>query len=93
MFSPPIYGELPRKCPKKVFKVLSRLTPFANVDVPPFSLRIEGPTPNGGAYAIALFSDENKVPCPKESAVNVEIYEYDEEGGILLTTYGRYEPE
>lgn len=50
--------------------------------------RVEGPTPAGGAYAIAIFSRAG-VPVPKEQADAAEITEYDAEGRVILRTYGR----
>lgn len=40
--------------------------------------RIEGPTPNGGAYAIAVTDDEG----------NVEVTEYDQDGKPVARPYG-----
>lgn len=39
---------------------------------------IEGPTPGGGAYAVAVTDDEG----------NVEITEYDKRGSPISRTYG-----
>lgn len=50
--------------------------------------RIEGPTPNGGAYAVAIFSRDGK-PAEKADATAVEITEYAADGTALLRTYGR----
>lgn len=50
--------------------------------------RVDGPTPNGGAYAIAYFRDSDGKPCPKDKAKTMEIVEYDEKGNDLFRTYG-----
>jgi hypothetical protein len=55
----------------------------------PSVVRLEGPTPNGGVYAIAFCADEKMNPCPKDQAVNIEIHEYDKNGVCIQRTYGR----
>ncbi len=40
--------------------------------------RVDGPTPNGGAYAILFTHDDG----------SVEIAEFDAEGGEVFRTYG-----
>lgn len=50
--------------------------------------RVEGPTPAGGAYAIAMFMKANGTPCVKEHAEQMEITEYDKSGKVLMRTYG-----
>lgn len=47
----------------------------------------EGPTPEGGAYSIARYSDADG-PADKEDSTEVEITEYDADGNVLNTTYG-----
>ena len=47
----------------------------------------EGPTPEGGAYSIARYSDADG-PADKQDATEVEITEYDADGGVLNTTHG-----
>jgi hypothetical protein len=49
--------------------------------------RSEGPTPNGGAYALAYFS---KAGCPavRGEADAVEIVEYTADGREIFRTYG-----
>lgn len=49
--------------------------------------RTEGPTPNGGAYAIAYFQDADGNPADKDAAVQAEIVEFDEQGNQLFRTY------
>ncbi len=49
--------------------------------------RIDGPTPNGGAYAIAYYFDKNDNPCPPEKAYRVEVVEYDNKGNRINSTY------
>lgn len=53
------------------------------------SERIEGPTPNGGAYAIAYYRGEDGNPTVKAEAHSVEIVEYDKEGNAVHRTYGQ----
>jgi hypothetical protein len=43
----------------------------------PTSERHDGPTPNGGAYAIANFLDGERNPTTKANATYIEILEYD----------------
>lgn len=51
-------------------------------------IRTEGPTPNGGAYAIARFTRDG-APAPKEQADAVEVVEYDAAGREIHRTYAR----
>lgn len=46
-----------------------------------------GPTPNGGAYSIARYSDAGG-PADKDQATDAEITEYDEDGEVVQTTHG-----
>ena len=50
--------------------------------------RTEGPTPNGGSYAIAYFS-RDRIPVDKSVATEVEIVEHDAQGGVVFRTYGK----
>ena len=47
-----------------------------------------GPTPAGGAYAIAHFLDANWQPVPKSKAVNIRIFEYDATHTCINRTWG-----
>lgn len=49
-------------------------------------LRTEGPTPAGGAYAIAYFSRDG-VPVDQSDATQVEITEYAADGTPIQRTY------
>ena len=49
-------------------------------------VRTEGPTPAGGAYAIALFS-RDEVPVDQAEATHVEIIEYAADGTLIKNTY------
>lgn len=49
--------------------------------------RIDAPTPNGGVYSIANYSDINGRPCSKEKAVKVVINEFDANDNLLASTY------
>ena len=48
---------------------------------------IDMPTPEGGAYFIAYFSDSDGKPCEKSEAVHFEIIEYDKNDVELARTY------
>jgi hypothetical protein len=50
--------------------------------------RRDGPTPNGGAYAIAAFT-RNGQPCSQDAATEVEITEYAADGVAICRTYAR----
>jgi hypothetical protein len=50
--------------------------------------RTEGPTPNGGAYAIAYWQDMHGNPVDKSEYARFEIVEYDEAGNQVFRTYG-----
>lgn len=54
--------------------------------------RIEGPTPNGGAYSIAYWRDDNGNPVDREQATKVEIVEYDEAGEQVWRSYANMPP-
>lgn len=54
---------------------------------PQFSERTDGPTPAGGAYAVANFLDADMKPCPKAEAVHIEILEYDQDGQNIARTW------
>lgn len=45
---------------------------------PRFAMRVEGPTPNGGAYSIGFYYDSEGNPCVPEQASTIHIHEYDE---------------
>lgn len=49
--------------------------------------RDDGPTPNGGVYSIAYFSDSEGNPTTKENATRMEIVEFDEDGNGFFRTY------
>jgi hypothetical protein len=48
--------------------------------------RIEGPTPSGGAYALAYFS-AGGVPVDKAQADAVEVIEFTADGAEIARTY------
>jgi len=50
--------------------------------------RVEGPTLNGGAYAIAYWQDMFGNPVDKEQYARFEIVEYDQAGEQVFRTYG-----
>lgn len=49
--------------------------------------RTNGPTPNGGAYAIAYWQDAKGDPTPQERAVKAEIIEFTQQGKEVQRTY------
>lgn len=49
--------------------------------------RIEGPTKNGGAYAIVYYYDDYDNPVPKSMATKVFIEEYNELDVVIKITY------
>jgi hypothetical protein len=51
------------------------------------SERADGPTPAGGAYAVASFRDAAGAPCPKARAATVEVVEFAADGTPLARTY------
>lgn len=52
------------------------------------SIRSEGLTPSGGAYAIAYFYDKDGYSCSKQEAVRCIINEFDENDKVIHSTYG-----
>lgn len=54
---------------------------------PRFTETHYGPTPNGGAYSVAYYYDEEGIPCRRETATSVNIIEYCEEGYRIYETY------
>ncbi len=49
--------------------------------------RIDKPTPNGGAYSIAYFRDDEGKPCEEKDAKSFEFVEYDKNGVLIKRTY------
>ena len=49
--------------------------------------RIEGVTPNGGAYSVAYYFNRNNEPCLPQKAYRVEIIEYDKDNNRINITY------
>lgn len=50
--------------------------------------KVDGPTPNGGIYSVAILSDEDGSLVPRERATRVEIHECDADGRSILCTSG-----
>ena len=48
--------------------------------------RIDGPTPNGGDYAVAYYYDKMHRPCKKQDAFSKVIVEYKNNGEYVNTT-------
>jgi hypothetical protein len=53
-----------------------------------FTERHDGPTPSGGDYSIAYYSDANHNPCLKEQAKYVNTVEYTQTGERINEVYG-----
>ena len=49
--------------------------------------RVEGPTPHGGAYAIATFLNDKNEAVTKALATRINIVEYDAGGQEIFRTY------
>jgi hypothetical protein len=47
----------------------------------------EGPTPNGGAYAIAYWQDANGKPTTLDKAEKVKVVEFDANDRAIVLTY------
>jgi hypothetical protein len=58
------------------------------VRVGPGIYRTDVPTPAGGVYSIAYFSDAEGCPVDKAQASKVEIHEFDAQGRCARRTYG-----
>ena len=48
-----------------------------------------GPTPSGGAYSTALYTDKWHKPCRKEDAAYIHITEFDKDGGFINDVHGQ----
>lgn len=59
-----------------------------NVDEDAVSARTEGPTPQGGAYAIIYYLNNDFQPIEKKFATRFEIIEYDAVGQGFFSTLG-----
>ena len=57
-------------------------------------MRIEGPTPSGGAYAVAVYLRDLTTleEVPREEASAVAITEYDGAGRMIMETFGEILP-
>ncbi len=51
-------------------------------------IRIEGPTPSGGEYAIVTFADDDGMPADEATATRCSIVEYDASGERVAETFG-----
>ena len=54
--------------------------------------RCNTPTPSGGLYSQAFYSNE-KGPCAPEEATHVLILEYDENDNVIFSTHGTTKPK
>lgn len=50
--------------------------------------RVDGPTPNGGAYSIAYYQDAKGNDADVDKATNMLIVEYSSDGQVIRNTYG-----
>lgn len=48
--------------------------------------RIDGPTPNGGAYAMIYYKDQIGAPCGRSAAFSAEIVEFSQDDQYVFTT-------
>jgi hypothetical protein len=49
---------------------------------------VVGPTPNGGVKAIITYMDNDSNGCLKEKATKITIEEFDQNGKLVMTTWG-----
>lgn len=54
--------------------------------------RCDEPTPNGGAFSLASYKNENG-PCKPEEATDVMIQEFDKDNNLIFTTFGKTKPK
>lgn len=52
------------------------------------TIRVDEPTPNGGAYSIGHYMNENGDDCTPEEATVIHINEYAEDGTFICNTIG-----
>jgi hypothetical protein len=68
------------------------MTPEADVpadeDRDPMIVRLDGPTPAGGAYALMTYLDDAGAGVPKSRATRIRIEEFDGDGVVLASTVG-----
>lgn len=57
-----------------------------------YGIRSEGPTPAGGTYSIAYYTDADGNPCAQDESAFCEIIEYDDEDKELQRTYMERNP-
>ncbi len=57
-------------------------------DENPYMEREDGPTPNGGAYSVAYYYDEEGNPCQKINAKKIHIVEYTKYGERIMESNG-----
>jgi len=65
----------------------------ADTPNPEHSTRTEGPTPNGGAYAVAHWIGPDGSRATRETATAVEIIEFDADGNAIHRTYASLTPK
>lgn len=58
------------------------------VDDDPVVVRLDGPTPANGAFAMMTYLDAEGATTPRSRATNLRIEEYDADGRCLCTTVG-----
>lgn len=61
-------------------------------DDDPVEERTDHPTPSGGVYSVARYSNASG-PCPKSEATRVEIIEYDADGTAVGFVSGSIDPQ
>lgn len=51
-------------------------------------IRDDNPTPNGGAYSLGFYTNENGDDCSIEEATMIHIHEYTENDEFICETIG-----
>lgn len=57
-------------------------------DGDPMIVRLDGPTPAGGAYAVLTYLDDAGTGVPRSRANRIRIEEFGTDGIVLATSYG-----
>lgn len=82
-------GEIFCQCCKNSLSETEKFCPYcgSTIKAEDSSDRIEGPTPNGGEYAIVYYYDENGKSCSKDLAIRSIAQEFDKNGKMLYETF------
>ena len=74
---------------EKINNMLSKKS-TAKLEPEILSKRIDGPTPNGGAYSIGYYFNDDDMAVDEKIATKIVIKEYTAASQIIKTTYGGY---